>query len=149
MNLHEILTGAGHRKGRKRLGRGVGSGHGKTSGRGHKGMGARAGSGKRLGYEGGQNPVLSRIPKRGFTNAPFRMEYQIVNVGELEQFAAGDVVDSSALAKAGLVADAAKPVKILGGGELTKGLTVAAERFSSSAREKITKAGGTARQVTD
>ncbi len=149
MRLDEILSNAGHKKARKRLGRGKGSGDGKTSGRGHKGMGARAGRGKRLGYEGGQNPVLARIPKRGFTNAPFRKEYQIVNVAALEQFAAGDVVDSSALAKAGLVGDEAKPVKILGNGELTKGLTVKADHFSASAREKIAKAGGTAEGGVD
>jgi large subunit ribosomal protein L15 len=149
MKLDEILHKAGRYKAAKRLGRGAGSGHGKTSGRGHKGMGARAGSGKRLGYEGGQNPILARIPKRGFTNAPFRKVYQIVHVADLERFGAGSTVDAAALAKARLIRDAAKPVKVLGDGELTKALTVAAEQFSASAREKITKAGGTAQQVQD
>ena len=112
-------------------------------------MGARAGSRRRLGYEGGQNPVLSRIPKRGFTNAPFRKEYQIVNVSDLDGFKAGSEVDAAALAQAGLVADAGKPVKVLGSGELTKKLTVTAERFSESARQKITQAGGTAKQTEE
>jgi large subunit ribosomal protein L15 len=149
MRLDEILHKAGRHKAAKRLGRGTGSGHGKTSGRGHKGMGARAGSGKRLGYEGGQNPILARIPKRGFSNAPFRKVYQIVNVADLECFDAGSTVDAAVLVEAGLIQAAAKPVKVLGDGELTKALTVAAELFSASAREKITKAGGTARQVQD
>ncbi len=149
MRLDEILHKAGRHKTAKRLGRGTGSGHGKTSGRGHKGMGARAGSGKRLGYEGGQNPILARIPKRGFTNAPFRKEYQVVNVADLESFDAGSTVDAATLVEAGLIQDAAKPVKVLGDGELTKALTVAADKFSASAREKITKAGGTVRQVQD
>jgi large subunit ribosomal protein L15 len=149
MKLDEILHKAGRHKTSRRLGRGPGSGRGKTCGRGTKGMGARAGSGHRLGYEGGQNPVLARIPKRGFTNAPFRKEYQIVNVAELEKFKAGSTVDAAALAKAGLVSDAERPVKVLGNGELTKGLTVTADRFSESARQKITQAGGTAKQVEE
>lgn len=149
MKLDEILHKAGRYKASKRLGRGKGSGQGKTSGRGHKGMGARAGSGHRLGYEGGQNPVLARIPQRGFTNAPFRKEYQIVNVVDLERFDAGSTVDAVALVQAGLVGNPDRPVKVLGKGELTRSLTVAADRFSESAKAKITKAGGTARQVED
>jgi len=149
MKLDEILHKAGRYKATKRLGRGPGSGQGKTSGRGHKGMGARAGARKRLGYEGGQNPVLARVPKRGFTNAPFRKEYQIVNVADLESFEAGSTVDAAAMAKAGLVADAARPVKVLGSGELTKGLTVTAQRFSQSAAQKIAKAGGTVQQIEE
>jgi large subunit ribosomal protein L15 len=143
MRLDEILGRAGRYKARKRIGRGTGSGHGKTSGRGHKGMGARAGSGVRLGYEGGQNPVLARIPKRGFNNANFRTEYQIVNVGCLQEaFADGAQVDPAALEHAGLIDDAGRPVKVLGGGDLTKKLTVAAAKFSASAAQKITQAGG-------
>ncbi|MDY6913995.1 MAG: 50S ribosomal protein L15 [Planctomycetota bacterium] len=142
MKLDEILSSAGKHKARKRIGRGVGSGCGKTSGRGHKGMGARSGRGKRLGYEGGQNPTLRRIPKRGFSNAQFRTEYQIVNVAALERFRGGSKVDPQALLAARLIEDAAKPVKVLGNGRLTKKLTVTAEAFSASAEEKIAKAGG-------
>ncbi|MCJ7544457.1 MAG: 50S ribosomal protein L15 [Phycisphaerae bacterium] len=149
MRLDEILHKAGRHRTSRRRGRGPGSGRGKTCGRGTKGMGARAGSGKRLGYEGGQNPVLARIPKRGFTNAPFRKEYQIVNVADLGSFKAHSEVDAAAMAQAGLVSDADKPVKVLGGGELTKPLTVTADRFSESARQKITQAGGTAKQTQD
>ena len=148
MKLDEILSSAGARKARKRVGRGLGSGHGKTCGRGTKGFGARAGHTHRLGYEGGQNPLLSRIPKRGFSNAPFRRTYQVVNVGVLQQrFSDGDRVDAEALRLANLIADAEAPVKVLGGGELTKKLTVVAASFSASAEQKITQAGGTAERV--
>ena len=147
MKLDEILSRAGRYKRRKRVGRGIGSGHGKTSGRGHKGLGARAGSGKRLGYEGGQNPILSRIPQRGFSNVKFRKEFQIVNVAALEKFDDGSKVDAAALAAARLIDDARKPVKVLGSGELTKKLTVAASKFSASAAEKIAKAGGRVEQA--
>ncbi len=146
MNLDEVLSKAGKHKARTRLGRGIGSGHGKTSGRGTKGMGARAGSRTRLGYEGGQNPVLARIPKRGFTNAGFRKVFQIVNVESLECFDAGNRVDAAAMAAAGLIDSAARPVKVLGRGELTRKLTVVAAAFTASAREKIAKAGGSAEQ---
>ena len=142
MKLNEILSSAGKHKARKRIGRGTGSGHGKTSGRGHKGYGSRSGSRKRLGYEGGQNPALARLPKRGFSNVNFRTEYQIVNVASLETFDDGSRVDAAALAEARLINDADKLVKILGNGELTKKLTVAASKFSAVAAEKITKAGG-------
>jgi large subunit ribosomal protein L15 len=146
MNLDEVFSKAGRHKRRKRIGRGIGSGHGKTSGRGHKGMGARAGSRHRLGYEGGQNPVLARIPKRGFSNAPFRKEFQVVNVESLERFDSGSRVDAASLAAAGLIRHVAKPVKVLGKGELGKKLIVVASGFSASARDKITKAGGSAEQ---
>lgn len=147
MNLDEILSSEGRYPARKRIGRGTGSGHGKTSGRGHKGYNARAGNSRRLGYEGGQNPVLARIPQRGFSNFNFRKEYVTVNVGLLENFENGARVDASALAAAGLISDAAGPVKILGNGELTRKLTVVAAKFSASAAEKITKAGGTVEQA--
>jgi large subunit ribosomal protein L15 len=146
MNLDEVLSKAGRCKPRKRVGRGIGSGHGKTCGRGTKGMRARAGSSLRFGYEGGQNPVLARIPKRGFTNAPFRKEFQVVNVESLERFESGSRIDAAALAAAGLIQDPAMPVKVLGKGELSKKLTVAASGFSAAAREKIAKAGGAAEQ---
>ena len=147
MNLTEILTSAGRSKRRKRVGHGTGSGRGKTCGRGHKGMGARSGGGVRMNYEGGQTSVLSRIPKRGFSNANFRTEFQIVNVAALERFDDGTRVDAAALAEARLIADAAKPVRILGGGELKKKLTVVAAKFSAAAAEKIAAAGGTAEQA--
>ena len=147
MRLDEILSTAGKNKTRKRLGRGTGSGKGKTCGRGHKGYGARSGSKRRMGYEGGQNPMLARIPKRGFSNARFRKEYQLVNVALLERFEAGTRVDAAMLAAARLISDADKPVKILGNGELTKKLTVAASKFSAIAAEKIAKAGGSVEQM--
>jgi len=147
MKLTEILTAAGRKKPRKRVGRGIGSGHGKTCGRGHKGRGARAGAGQRLGYEGGQTPVFSRMPKRGFSNVQFRRPPQVVNVSALDRFEDGTRVDAVALAAAKLIADAKRPVKVLGNGELSKKLTVVAAAFSAAAAEKITKAGGTAEQV--
>ena len=142
MKLDEILSASGKKKARRRVGRGTGSGHGKTSGRGHKGAGARSGYSKRLGFEGGQNPVLARLPKRGFNNANFRKEYQIVNLGALESFDDGTRVDPAVLAEAGLVRDADLPVKVLAKGELSKKLTVVASKFSAAAAEKIAKAGG-------
>lgn len=143
MKLDEILTAAGKHKRRKRLGRGTGSGHGKTSGRGHKGYGARAGAKCRPGYEGGQSPIVSRIPKRGFNNFNFRREYQVVNLAALqEKFEEGARVDAQALEQAGLIDDPKKPVKILGDGELKKKLTVVADRFSARAAERIAQAGG-------
>ena len=146
MKLDEILSAAGRHKRRTRYGRGTGS-KGKTSGRGTKGLGARAGSGHRPGYEGGQNPQLKRIPKRGFSNAPFRKEYQVVNVLSLDRFDDGARVDAAVLAKAGIIGDPKADVKILGNGELTKKLTVVAAKFSASAAEKITKAGGAVEQT--
>ena len=148
MRFNEILSLAGKNKSRKRRGRGTGSGRGKTSGRGHKGYGARSGSGLNLGHEGGQNPMLARIPKRGFSNADFRKDFQVVNVASLqESFEAGSRVDATALAEARLIEDASKPVKILGNGDLDKKMTVVAGKFSKSAAEKITRAGGAVEQA--
>ena len=124
------------------MGRGTGSGKGKTCGRGHKGAGARAGRTGRLGFEGGTNPALARIPKRGFNNANFRTTYQVVNLSDLDAFEDGARVDAAALVEARLIRDASKPVKILGNGDLTKKLTVAATKFSASAAQKIAAAGG-------
>jgi large subunit ribosomal protein L15 len=146
MNLDEVLSAAGKSRRRTRVGRGIGSGKGKTCGRGHKGYGSRSGAKRRLGYEGGQNPMLSRFPKRGFSNAAFRTEYQIVNISSLEAFPAGQRVDASALAAARLIGDAARPVKVLGKGELTRKLTVVATKFSAAAAKKIREAGGTVQQ---
>ena len=143
MKLDDILSTAGKKKRRKRVGRGDGSGLGKTSGRGHKGYGSRAGAKRRLGYEGGQTPVLFRFPNRGFSNVNFRTEYQVINVAVLqEKFDDGETVDRDALAKAGLIDPDGGMVKILGDGELSKKLTVVAEKFSKSAAEKIAQAGG-------
>ena len=143
MDLSDLKPAPGAMKKRKRVGRGHGSGLGKTAGRGHKGSGARSGGNIPPGYEGGQMPLSRRLPKRGFHN-PFRTEYAIVNLGSLERFEAGAVVDREALLQAGLIRSRKNKVKILGKGELTKGLTVRAHAFSAQAREKITERGGTA-----
>lgn len=147
MKLDEILSQAGKGRRRKRVGRGVGSGRGKTCGRGHKGRGARSGAGRRFGYEGGQNPAIARLPKRGFSNARFREVYQVVNVADLDRFEDGARVDKQALAGARLVDGGAAPVKVLGSGELAKKLTVVAAKFSASAREKIEKVGGSVEET--
>ncbi len=147
MNLDDILSEAGAHKTANRVGRGNGSGNGKTSGRGHKGRGQRSGANRRLAYAGGSNPQLARLPKRGFNNANFRKDYQIVNLADLETFDADAVVDAAMLQEAGLIDDSSKLLKILGNGDLSKKLTVKANKFSASAEEKIAKAGGTAETV--
>lgn len=129
-------------KGPKRVGRGPGSGHGKTSGKGHKGQKARAGGVKGPAFEGGQLPLQRRLPKRGFTNAPFAKEWRIVNVGLLNRLAGGTEANPETLVQNGLVADGRAPLKVLGGGDLEVGLAVAAHAFSAAARQKIEAAGG-------
>lgn len=147
MRIHDLRPAPGSVKGKKRVGRGPGSGHGKTSGRGQKGQLSRSGGGKGPGFEGGQNPLQRRLPKLpGFTNR-FRKEFSVVNVGQLERFDNGAVVEPQALAAAGLAKKAELPIKILGNGELSKKLTVKAAAFTGSAREKIEKAGGNAEVV--
>ena len=146
MKLHELAPAAGSTTAAKRLGRGVGSGLGKTSGKGHKGAKARSGGGKRPGFEGGQMPLYRRVPKKGFTNI-FRTEYAEVNVGQLEVFTEGTVVNAELLKAAGIIKKTMDGVKILGNGELTKKLTVRASAFSASAKEKIEKAGGVAEVI--
>ena len=141
MKLHELQPAAGSTAAPKRLGRGVGSGLGKTSGRGHKGAKARSGGGKRPGFEGGQMPLTRRLPKRGFTNI-YRKEYAIVNVSALNELDEGTVVTAEVLRDHGLIKDARDSVKILGVGELTKKLTVAVDKVTGSAKEKIEAAGG-------
>jgi large subunit ribosomal protein L15 len=126
---------------RTRVGRGIGS-KGKTCGRGHKGWGQRSGSSRRPGYEGGQMPLYRRVPQRGFTNARFRTDYTIINVDALEAFENGDVVTLQAVLDNGLASLNTKNLKVLGAGELTKKLTVRAQKFSKSAVDKITAAGG-------
>ncbi len=134
-------------KKKKRLGRGDASGHGGTSTKGHKGQRARAGGYHKLGFEGGQMPLIRRIPKRGFTNI-FREVYEVVNVSDLSEFKSGTVVDSAVLQEKGLVSRRKKPLKILGNGDLSVGITVKAHRFSKSAVEKIEKAGGKAEVIS-
>jgi len=148
MNITEVTKLAGAHKRRKRIGRGPGSGHGKTSGRGHKGAGSRSGWKQRGFAEGGQMPIFRRLPKRGFSNANFRVEYQVVNVGDLqERFEDGAHVTPLALVQAGLVRRVREGVKILGNGALTKKLVVEAARFSAAAAEKIQAAGGEVRMA--
>ena len=141
MKLHELKPAIGSTTAPKRLGRGVGSGLGKTSGKGHKGAKARSGGGKRPGFEGGQMPLTRRLPKRGFTNI-YRKEYAAVNVSALVCFEAGATVTAEALMDAGLIKKTLDGVKILGGGELTKKLTVSVDKVTESAKEKIEAAGG-------
>ena len=141
MNLHELAPAKGSVKPAYRKGRGPGSGNGKTAGRGHKGQNARSGGGVRIGFEGGQMPLHRRLPKRGFNNI-FAKTYVSVNVSSLEVFDAGATVDAAALIEAGIIKKECDGVKILGGGELTKKLTVKAAKFSKTAQEKITAAGG-------
>lgn len=141
MKLHELTPAPGSTKTRNRVGRGPGSGNGKTSGRGHKGQNARSGGGVRPGFEGGQNPLYRRLPKRGFTNRN-RVEYAIVNLKELNNFAAGTEVTPELLLESGVVKSAKDGIKILGTGEITVGLTVKANKFSQSAVDKIQAAGG-------
>lgn len=146
MKLHELQPSPGARRETTRKGRGLGSGLGKTAGRGHKGQKARAGGGVRLGFEGGQMPLYRRIPKRGFTNK-FRKEIIAINLRDLDRFEAGTVVDIEMLLDTGVISKVADGVKILGCGELTKGLTVQANYFSKSAEEKIAAAGGKAEVI--
>lgn len=143
MKLENLSPAEGSTREVKRIGRGHGSGNGKTAGKGHKGQKARAGHGQRPGFEGGQMPLQRRIPKRGFNNI-FRVEYATVNVSQLNVFENGAVVDAQALVDAGLVKKTLGGIKILGGGELKRKLTVSAAAFSKSAEEKINAAGGKA-----
>ena len=140
MKLHDLSPADGSKKNRKRVGRGPGSGLGKTAGRGQKGQRSRTGYSRRPGFEGGQMPLIRRVPKRGFTNI-FRTEYTVVNLSDLAGLD-GDRVTPESLLEAGLVRRG-MPVKVLGDGELDRGMTVVAHKFSKSARQKIEAAGGT------
>jgi large subunit ribosomal protein L15 len=142
MRLHDLKPRPGAKHRTKRLGQGESSGHGKTSGRGGKGQTARSGSSIRIGFEGGQMPLIRRIPKRGFNNKRFGTRYLGVNVGALEQFDNGARVDETVLRAAGLANGRSSGIKILGDGELSKKLTVNAHAFSASARTKIEAKGG-------
>jgi large subunit ribosomal protein L15 len=143
MRLHNLRPRPGSRHRVKRLGCGESSGHGKTSGKGHKGQKARSGGSIRLGFEGGQMPLIRRLPKRGFNNAAFHKRYAIVNLDDLNAFKAGSVVNEEALRESNLVRGHFVGIKILGDGELKHGLKVEADKVSAGAREKIEKAGGT------
>lgn len=143
MRLHDLKYRPGARHRKKRLGQGESSGHGKTSGRGGKGQTARSGSSIRIGFEGGQMPLIRRIPKRGFNNARHTIDYIPVNLDALNRFKDGEKVDADALRNAGLANGRLPRIKILGSGELTRKLTVSAHAFSASARSKIEAKGGT------
>lgn len=147
MKLDELRPALGSRTSRKRLGRGIGSGHGKTSGRGHKGQWARSGGGVRPGFEGGQTPLFRRLPKRGFSNYPFKKEWSIVNIAQLDRFLTGTEVTPDLLWELGIVKQVKEGVKILGNGDLSVALNVRAHAFSESAKEKIVAAGGTAEVI--
>ena len=142
MQLHELSPNPGAKKAKKRLGRGLGSGLGKTGGKGTKGQNARAGGGVRMGFEGGQMPLSRRLPKKGFSNHPFRVRYEVINVEALDVLEAGTVVTPELLEETRLCKNARKGVKILGAGEITKALTVKAHHISESAKAKIEAAGG-------
>ncbi|UFJ40678.1 50S ribosomal protein L15 [Brevibacillus humidisoli] len=146
MKLHELKPAEGSRHTRKRVGRGIGSGTGKTAGRGHKGQKARSGGGVRPGFEGGQNPLYRRLPKRGFTNIN-RKEYAIVSLDALNRFEEGTVVTPELLKQTGVISALRDGVKVLANGELNVKLTVKAHKFSASAAEKIAQVGGTAEVI--
>ena len=146
--LHNLKPAEGATRKRKRVGRGPGSGNGKTAGRGHKGQRSRSGYSRRYGFEGGQMPLVRRIPKRGFTNI-FRVGYQVVNLRDLDRvFADGDTVTPEILADKGLIRGDKKPVKVLAAGELGKKLTVQVHAFSKNAQASIEDAGGSCETVT-
>jgi len=141
MKLNELKPAKGATKKRKRVGMGTGSGHGKTATRGHKGQGSRSGGGVPPWFEGGQMPLQRRIPKRGFVNFT-RKFYQVVNVGDLDQFEAGATIGFAELRQAGLVKKTSVPVKLLGNGEIDRALTIKVNASSKSAIEKMDKIGG-------
>jgi large subunit ribosomal protein L15 len=143
MRLHNLQARPGSRHRVKRLGCGESSGHGKTSGKGHKGQKARSGGSIRLGFEGGQMPLIRRLPKRGFNNAAFHKRYAIVNLDDLGDFKSGTIVNEQLLRESKLVRGHFAGIKILGDGELKHDLKVEADKVSAAAREKIEKAGGT------
>jgi len=142
MDLNTICSKGTKRQTRHRVGRGIGSGNGKTSGKGHKGRNARSGGSRRAGYEGGQMPIYRQVPKRGFTNARFRTDFTIINVGDLDSYEAGATVDLAGILERSLTSKTGDQLKVLGNGEVAHGLTVRAQKFSASARAKIEAAGG-------
>ena len=147
MNLDDVKAVPMARKYARRVGRGVGSGRGKTAGRGFKGQKSRSGSSRKLGFAGGQMPLYRRLPKRGFSNQPFKVVYAVVNVGDLKDFPAKSEVGLKEIKAAGLVPRSSKLLKVLGGGELKHALQVKAHKFSVKAKEAIAKAGGAAEEI--
>ena len=147
MGLHNLKPAKGSVRNRKRVGRGPGSGLGKTAGRGEKGQKSRSGFARKPGFEGGQMPLHRRIPKRGFTNSPFRKEFACVNLGRLEVFEAGTIVTPELLMRQGIVRKLRDGLKVLADGQLTKALTVHAHRFSGKAQERIAALGGKAELI--
>jgi len=147
MKLHELSPAPGSNKPAWRKGRGAGSGNGKTAGRGHKGQNARSGGGVRPGFEGGQIPTYRRLPKRGFDNSRFATKYAIINIGDLNVFEDGTVINIVTLVENGMISKVYDGLKVLGDGELTKKLTVQAKIFSASAKAKIEAAGGKAEVI--
>lgn len=148
MNIQSLRPAENSRFSKKRLGRGIGSGIGKTSGKGHKGQNARSGGGVRVGFEGGQMPLIRKLPRRGFTNADFRKVYTVVNVSDLNKFEDKAVVDANALLEKGIVSKIEKyGIKVLGNGKLEKALTVKANKFSETAKKKIQDAQGSFEEV--
>jgi large subunit ribosomal protein L15 len=147
MKLHMLAPSVGAKKNPKRIGRGPGSGHGKTATKGHKGIKARSGGGKRPGFEGGQMPLIRRLPKYGF-RYPFRTEYAVINLKSLVTLGTVDQITPSVLAGAGLIKKKSQLVKILGAGELGRPVTIQAHKFSKSALEKIQAAGGRAEVIS-
>ena len=146
MELNNLRPSVGSTKNRKRIGRGTGSGHGKTATKGHKGQKARSGGSIKAGFEGGQMPLQRRLPKRGFTPLD-RVEYSLVNISQLDVYEAGSVIDTMSLVAKGLIKSNRFAVKILGNGDITKSLKVAANKFSQSAKDKIIAAGGSVEEI--
>ena len=147
MKLHELVANEGATHNKKRLGSGRGSGLWKTSGKGQKGQKARSGGGKGAVFEGGQLPLYRRLPKRGFTNAKFKVEYAVINLDDLNRFEDGTVVTPALLKEVGLIKNQLDGIKVLGTGELTKKLTIQANKFSASALVKIEKSGSKAEVI--
>ena len=148
MNIQSLKPAENSRFSQKRLGRGIGSGIGKTSGKGHKGQNARSGGGVRVGFEGGQMPLMRKLPRRGFNNANFKKQYSIVNLAVLNKFDENTVVDANTLIEKGILSKVEEyGVKVLGNGKLEKVLTIKASKFSESAKKKIAEAGGTFEEV--
>ncbi len=143
MKLHELKYADGAKHSKKRVGRGNGSGYGKTAARGENGQNSRSGGGVRPGFEGGQNPLYRRLPKRGFTNARFKKEYVVINLEDLNRFEEGAVVSEALIKESGLVKQLKDGVKVLGRGELTKKIDLQVSKISNSAKEAIEKNGGT------
>jgi large subunit ribosomal protein L15 len=147
MKIEDLRPSEGSTKKRKRVGRGPGSGHGKTSTRGHKGQKSRSGAKKRPGFEGGQMPMQRRLPKRGFKNYPFKLEFAIVNLRDIAKIETSDEITPDVLVEKGLIKKVLDGVKVLGNGEVSRSVTVKAHAFSESAKKKIAAAGGKAEVI--